>query len=593
MLQKYLSETKIAYFSIVIALLGILLPLLTVDIHTLPKEAVYTIGFIQHIFQSIHLTVFNLEDWYTFRLGTGGNMYTYYNVLNSFFYVLLILGAVFYLRSKKKETRLLRFVYSIIFILKVTTFIIGVFSIIFMKSDGYPVGVFLYILWFLNYVFLALYIYLSFSILKYIEKGKTLETIERTYETHTSVNLVESGRWRRFFHLIMDDFIMILVFSASFEFIARTAKIQPFVAALENGLGERGAFIVIVAVFRVFYYAIFESVLGVTVAKTLSETRVTDEEGNKPPVSSILKRTFLRLVPFEALTFFTSLGLHDRWSETYVIKEKRTGVNGAWYLLIVPITIIVGLLIAFGIYKYDSIQAERKAQAVAQQNKEIFADKLKNLSTNDFIHLESLEYSYSDIYLKTEEIKPDGIVFAILDAKKDYSHIKINGKILNEYNVPNFLEKIYAIEKESAKRVTISRSRLQKAMELNSTYNYSNQDTTGALNIGDWQKYSIKDIETYFMPRLVVLDGYSTDDKMKNVILANDGWKAELIKVTNAQLYSGQQLPMPLYKQAQAMISVPNENFKFQVKIKDTLGRMFSYEISKEKELEAIIKRTE
>lgn len=593
MLQKYLSGAKIAYFSIIIALLGIFLPLLTVDFQTAPKEAVYTIGFIKYIFQSLHLTVFNLEDWFTFQIGTGRNMYIYYNVLNTFFYVLLILGAIFYLRSKQKETRLLRFVYSLIFITKISSFIIGLFSIIFRESAEQSLGAFFYVLWFLDYAVLALYVYLSFSILKYIEKGKTFETIERTYETHTSVTLVESGRWRRFFHLIMDDFIMILVFSASFEFLIKNEKIRPFIDALESGFGDRGAFIVIVAIFRVFYYGIFESVLGVTAAKTLSETRVADEEGNKPAVSAVLKRTFLRLVPFEALTFFMPRGLHDRWSETYVIKEKRTGAQGAWYLLIVPATIVIGLLIAFGIHKYDSILAERKAQAVAQQNKEIFADKLKKLSTNDFIHLEPLEYSYSDIYLKTEEIKPDGITFIILDAKKDYSHIKINGKILNEYNVPNFLEKIYAIEKESAKKVTISRSQLQKAMELNSTYNYSNQDTIGALNIGDWQKYSIKDIETYFMPRLVVLDGYSTDDKMKNVILSNDGWKAELITVTNAQLYSGQQLPMPLYKQAQAMISVPNESFKFQVKIKDTLGRMFSYEVSKEKELDAIIKRTE
>lgn len=593
MLQKYLSEAKIAYFSIVIALLGIFLPLLTVDFLTAPKETVYTIGFIKYIFQSIHLTVFNLEDWYTFELGTGGDMFIHYNVINAFFYVLLIFGALLYLKSKNKETRLLRFVFSIIFITKVSSFIIGIFSIIFTERAEHPLGGFLYVLWFIDYVVLALYAYLSFSILKYIEKGKTLETIERTYETHTSVTLVESGRWRRFFHLIMDDFIMILVFSGSFEFLVKAEKIRPFVSALENGLGDRGAFIVVFAIFRVLYYGIFESVLGVTAAKMLSETRVTDEEGNKPSVSSILKRTFLRLVPFEALTFFTPAGLHDRWSETYVIKEKRTGVNGGWYLLIFPITIAVGLLIAFGIYKYESMQSERKAEIAAQQNKEIFERKLQNLSTNDFIHLEPLEYSYADIYLKTEEIKSDGIVFTILDAKKDYSHIKVNGANFNEYTVPNFLEKIYAMEKESAKKITISKAQLKKAIELNSRYGYSNQDTNGALNIGDGQKYSIKDIETYFMPRLVVLDNYSAD-QIKNVVLTNEGWKAELTSVSNAQLYSGQQLPLLLYKQQQAIITVPGgESFKFQVKIKDTLGRMFSYEVSKEKELQAIIKRTE
>lgn len=591
MLQKYLSQEKIAWFSIVIAILGIFIPMLTIDYNTASKEMVYTIGFIKYIFQSIHLTIFNLEDFYTFKLGTGDGMYMHYNLLNAFFYVLLILGAVFYLRSKAKETRLLRFVYSVIFITKVSSFILGLFSIVLMENTTNSLGVFLYVLWFMDYVVMAFYAYLAFSILKYIEMGKTFETIERTYETHTSVTLVEAGRWRRFFHLIMDDFIMILVFSASFEFFIRTEKLQTFVSALQNGLGDRVAFIIIFAFFRVFYYAIFESVLGVTAAKTLSETRVADEEGNKPAVSAVLKRTFLRLVPFEALTFFTPSGLHDKWSETYVIKEQRTGVSGAWYLLIVPVTIVVGLLIAFGIYKYDSIQAERKQQAIAQQNKEIFVGKLKSLTTNDFIHLEPLEYSYSDIYLKTEEIKPDEITFTILDAKKDYSHIKINGTILNEYNVPNFLEKIYAIEKESAKKVTISKGQLEKAIELNAGYSYSNQDTENALNIGDGKKYSIKSIETYFMPRLTLIDNYS-NDKIKNVIVTNEGWKAELIKISNAQLYSGQP-PIPLYKQSQAVITIPQaENYKFQITIKDTLGRIFSYEISKEKELEAVIKRT-
>lgn len=591
MLQKYLSQEKIAWFSIVIAILGIFIPMLTIDYNTASKEMVYTIGFIKYIFQSIHLTIFNLEDFYTFKLGTGDGMYMHYNLLNAFFYVLLILGAVFYLRSKAKETRLLRFVYSVIFITKVSSFILGLFSIVLMENITNSLGVFLYVLWFMDYVVMAFYAYLAFSILKYIEMGKTFETIERTYETHTSVTLVEAGRWRRFFHLIIDDFIMILVFSASFEFFIRTEKLHTFVSALQNGLGDRVAFIIIFAFFRVFYYAIFESVLGVTAAKMLTETRVTDEEGNKPPVSSILKRTFLRLVPFEALTFFTPSGLHDKWSETYVIKEQRTGVSGAWYLLIVPVTIVIGLLIAFGIYKYDSIQAERKQQAIAQQNKEIFVGKLKSLTTNDFIHLEPLEYSYSDIYLKTEEIKPDEITFTILDAKKDYSHIKINGTILNEYNVPNFLEKIYAIEKEGAKKVTISKGQLEKAIELNAGYSYSNQDTEKALNIGDGKKYSIKSIETYFMPRLALIDNYS-NDKIKNVIVTNEGWKAELIKISNAQLYSGQP-PIPLYKQSQAVITIPQaENYKFQITIKDTLGRIFSYEISKEKELEAVIKRT-
>lgn len=590
MLQKYLSGKKIGYFSILIALFGIFLPLLSFD--TVSRESQTVIGFIKFFFQSIHLTLFYLEDFYTFRIEMKGGIYMHYNLLNAFFYVLLILGAVLYLKSKSRETRLLRFVYGIIFISKVTFFILSLSFVFSIDDTMNPIRPMMYVLWFLDYVILALYVYVSFSILKYIEKQKTLETIERTYETHTSVNLVEAGRWKRFFHLIIDYFIMIFVFSTAFESLVREEKIQPLLNSLENGLGESGAFIAIVAIFRVLYYAIFESVLGVTAAKLLTESRVTDENGNKPQVGSVIKRTFLRLVPFEAFSFFTASGLHDKWSETYVIKEKKTGASGGWYFLIFPVTIVAALLTAFGIYKYEAMQSEKRAQAEAQQEKEVLDSKLNNLSTNDIINLEPLEYSYSDIYLKTEEIKPDGIVFTILDAKKDYSHVKINGANFSEYNTPNFLEKIYAMEKESAKKITLSRSQLKKAIELNSKYHYSNENTEGSLSIGDGQNYSIKSIESYFMPRLVINGEYSVD-KTANVSLANQGWKAELIHVSNGKLNFG-QLPIPLYKFEKAEIVTPNaEGFKFQVKIKDTLGRVFSYEVSKKKELETVIKRIE
>lgn len=73
------------------------------------------------------------------------------------------------------------------------------------------------------------------------------------------------------------------------------------------------------------FYAIFEWKFQRTPAKWLTKTVVIDEYGNKPDLRTILLRSLIRYVPFEQFTFFddNSRGWHDRWSNTWVVKEEE------------------------------------------------------------------------------------------------------------------------------------------------------------------------------------------------------------------------------------------------------------------------------
>ncbi|MFT6337275.1 MAG: putative RDD family membrane protein YckC [Saprospiraceae bacterium] len=79
------------------------------------------------------------------------------------------------------------------------------------------------------------------------------------------------------------------------------------------------------SIFYVIVYFASESFLeGKTIGKFITKTRVLTQSGDKPTQGQLLKRSFIRLVPFEALSFLNenNSGWHDKWSDTIVISEK-------------------------------------------------------------------------------------------------------------------------------------------------------------------------------------------------------------------------------------------------------------------------------
>ena len=69
------------------------------------------------------------------------------------------------------------------------------------------------------------------------------------------------------------------------------------------------------------YYFISEALLGKTVGKFLTGTRVVAESGGPAQVWQIFVRTLCRFVPFDVFSFLgrRGYGWHDRWSKTRVV----------------------------------------------------------------------------------------------------------------------------------------------------------------------------------------------------------------------------------------------------------------------------------
>jgi len=71
------------------------------------------------------------------------------------------------------------------------------------------------------------------------------------------------------------------------------------------------------------YYVTMETLFQKTIGKFITKSSVVTKDGSKPTFKNIVGRTFSRMVPFDNITFlFMENGIHDKFSETLVIKDK-------------------------------------------------------------------------------------------------------------------------------------------------------------------------------------------------------------------------------------------------------------------------------
>jgi len=133
--------------------------------------------------------------------------------------------------------------------------------------------------------------------------------------------LVSGGK--RFLNYILDIiFILITVFTLAvvLAIVASVFGWQGFLIWMRS-MSDLDGQIVFVGT-SIFYYIFFEGIFGRSVAKFITGTIVVNENGLKPDFGTIVKRTFCRLIPFDALSFLGSRGWHDSISDTYVVNKK-------------------------------------------------------------------------------------------------------------------------------------------------------------------------------------------------------------------------------------------------------------------------------
>jgi uncharacterized RDD family membrane protein YckC len=148
--------------------------------------------------------------------------------------------------------------------------------------------------------------------------------VEKSY--FVSANVV-ARKEARFFNFVVDYIsiflilVLISILNMVFFLDIDSEVVDSSIIPEGNTLAEY----IIFSLQSISYYFVLEVLTGRTIGKWLTGSIVVDISGNKPPTSTILKRSLLRLIPFEYLSFLghRARGWHDQYSDTYVVYKKK------------------------------------------------------------------------------------------------------------------------------------------------------------------------------------------------------------------------------------------------------------------------------
>lgn len=152
--------------------------------------------------------------------------------------------------------------------------------------------------------------------------GKLID-VEKTFVRFKSVPVV-SG-WSRFGHYLIDlvcYYIFAFAIAIPLVFILMALGVN--VAALNEDGTTASLLDRLISWLVIYpgYFLLFESTLGSTPGKLILGRVVVNEYGKKPDFATILKRSYIRVIPFEAFSCLSERGWHDVWTDTYVMSKK-------------------------------------------------------------------------------------------------------------------------------------------------------------------------------------------------------------------------------------------------------------------------------
>ncbi len=87
-------------------------------------------------------------------------------------------------------------------------------------------------------------------------------------------------------------------------------------------LNAKGALAYVFTFFA--YYFVSELLIGKSPAKLMTRTKVVDAESLQSPAAiELIRRTFFRAYPLDAFSFFSGHNVHDKFSGTCVVHDKK------------------------------------------------------------------------------------------------------------------------------------------------------------------------------------------------------------------------------------------------------------------------------
>lgn len=259
-------------------------------------------------------------------LGLTNDILNHFPVWNFIFYMLMLFGAIRFLMHKGEDDILLRFSFGVVFL--ANSFYI--FMVIWdrymdwflLDRDAIPYEIphftDLLILNLISLFSIIFFIWFSYRVLKLLGRRSALE-IDTTDENCPL--LVEPPKLQRFYHLVIDTVIMLLLLVPML--LGPLRFYAEHVDSLRQFTQHKEAFYVIFFIFQLLFYFVCEAFLHTTPGKLLTRTRVVHEDPSYPLTKGrVALRTICRTIPFNPLSFvFAWVGWHDSVSRTRVVKE--------------------------------------------------------------------------------------------------------------------------------------------------------------------------------------------------------------------------------------------------------------------------------
>ncbi len=162
---------------------------------------------------------------------------------------------------------------------------------------------------------------LSFGHEHHARIRESLRIPSATFQSEPSMGqqaIVPAGQGARFANLIID-----YLAQSAIGFVFGVVIV---VVGGEEGIAflDRTPGLVIGIPILLAYYMVLEATTSRTLGKLITGTKVVNENGGSPTVGQVIGRSFCRLIPFEAFSFFgvSTRGWHDSIPKTFVVKSR-------------------------------------------------------------------------------------------------------------------------------------------------------------------------------------------------------------------------------------------------------------------------------
>jgi uncharacterized RDD family membrane protein YckC len=131
-----------------------------------------------------------------------------------------------------------------------------------------------------------------------------------------------TSRLKRFLNWIIDGLVVLILWISLFLlFGSIMAQYELFDRIEQDITIDLG--IAILPIY-LLYYLILEGIFKTTVGKLITNTKLTNINGDRVNLGNVLIRTICRVIPFEPLSYLSEnpVGLHDTFSNTRVLNKN-------------------------------------------------------------------------------------------------------------------------------------------------------------------------------------------------------------------------------------------------------------------------------